>query len=77
MHLTVITPTIGRASLRATLDSIAPQLLDGDEHLVIGDGMQPPAAVMCAEYDRAIYATGPTEPISAPQISGPTNAPTP
>ena len=58
MRLTVITPTVGRDSLRATLASIAPQLHDGDEHLVIGDGAQPNAAAMCAEYG-AIYHDGP------------------
>lgn len=58
MRLTVITPTVGRDSLRATLASIAPQLHDGDEHIVIGDGVQPRAAEMCAEYG-AIYHDGP------------------
>ena len=58
MRLTVITPTVGRDSLRATLASIAPQLHDGDEHIVIGDGVQPRAAEMCAEYG-ASYQDGP------------------
>lgn len=50
MRLTVITPTVGRDSLRDTLASIAPQLRKGDEHLVIGDGSQPDAAAICAEF---------------------------
>ena len=50
MRLTVITPTLGRETLRDTLASIAPQLRIGDEHLVIGDGPQPDAAAMCAEF---------------------------
>ena len=58
MRLTVITPTVGRDSLRATLASIAPQLHDGDEHIVIGDGAQPRAAETCAEYG-ASYQDGP------------------
>ena len=58
MRLTVITPTLARPSLCDTLASIAPQLHDGDEHLVIGDGAQPRAAEMCAEYG-ASYQDGP------------------
>lgn len=58
MRLTVITPTIARPSLRETLTSIAGQLGAGDEHLVIGDGPQPDAAAMCAEFG-ATYLTGP------------------
>lgn len=50
MRLTVITPTVARDSLRATLASIAPQLRLGDEHIVIGDGPQPDAAAMCSEF---------------------------
>lgn len=58
MRLTVITPTLARPSLRDTLASIAPQLHDGDEHIVIGDGAQPRAAEACAEYG-ASYQDGP------------------
>ena len=50
MRLSVITPTIGRASLRDTLASVAPQLRRGDEHIIIGDGVQPDARAMCAEF---------------------------
>lgn len=58
MRLTVITPTIGRSSLEATLASIASQLRSGDEHLVIGDGVRIEAAEMCAMFG-ATYHDGP------------------
>lgn len=58
MRLTIVTPTIGRASLTATLASIAGQLAPGDEHLVIGDGVRPEAAEMCARFG-ATYHDGP------------------
>lgn len=41
--LSVITPTIGRESLRLMLERLLPQLGEGDEVLVIGDGPQPHA----------------------------------
>ena len=50
MRLSVITPTVGRDSLRDTLASIAPQLRIGDEHIVVGDGPQPEAAAICSEF---------------------------
>jgi glycosyltransferase involved in cell wall biosynthesis len=40
MSLTVIVPTISRLSLTRALQSILPQLLPGDECLVVGDGEQ-------------------------------------
>lgn len=58
MRLSVITPTIGRPSLLETLASIAGQLEPGDEHLVIGDGVQPEAATMCEQFG-ATYRDGP------------------
>lgn len=39
----VITPTIGRDSLRVMLSGLLPQLAPGDEVLIIGDGPQPNA----------------------------------
>lgn len=39
----VITPTIGRDSLRTMLQGLLPQLAPGDEVLIIGDGPQPNA----------------------------------
>jgi len=44
VSFSVITPTIGRPSLRAMFESLLPQLSDGDEALVVGDGPQPKAA---------------------------------
>lgn len=41
--LSIIIPTIGRPTLTQTLDSILPQLIGGDEVLVVGDGPQPEA----------------------------------
>lgn len=49
--LCVITPTIGRQSLRATLESAA--LSDNDEWLVIGDGPQPEARAIVQELKEA------------------------
>jgi glycosyltransferase involved in cell wall biosynthesis len=43
----IITPTIGRESLNVSLDSALPQLQEGDEILVIGDGPQPRAKEIC------------------------------
>lgn len=39
--ISVITPTIGRNSLRDMLAALVPQLIPGDEVLVVGDGPQP------------------------------------
>lgn len=47
--LTVITPTIGRESLRKMLSCLTPQLEPGDEVLVIGDGEQPNARKIVGE----------------------------
>lgn len=41
MTLSVITPTCGRSSLRATAASVLPQLRSGDEWILVGDGDQP------------------------------------
>lgn len=38
--IAVITPTVGRSSLQATIDSVLPQLSAADEWWVIGDGPQ-------------------------------------
>lgn len=40
-RLSIIVPTLDRASLKQTLQSIRPQLAEGDEVLVIGDGRVP------------------------------------
>lgn len=41
--ISIITPTIGRDSLRTMLNGLVPQLETGDEVLIIGDGPQPNA----------------------------------
>lgn len=41
--ISIITPTIGRDSLKVMLDGLLPQIEDGDEVLIIGDGPQPNA----------------------------------
>ncbi len=58
MRLSIITPTRGRLSLRKTLESIKPQLRDGDEHIVVGDGPQVAARYMAKEFG-ATYYQGP------------------
>lgn len=42
MKITVVTPTIMRASLRQMVDDVAKCLLPGDEHLIIRDGLSAP-----------------------------------
>lgn len=51
MNLTVITPTIGRDSLKRMMDVLVPQLEDGDESIVIGDGPQPNARRIVEAYN--------------------------
>jgi len=47
--VSIVTPTIGRPSLRVMLDGLLPQLdLVGDEVFVIGDGPQLEAEKICA-----------------------------
>lgn len=41
--ISVITPTCGRSTLQRAIESVVPQLRDGDELLVVGDGRQPAA----------------------------------
>jgi len=48
---TIVTPTIGRPTLKRTLDTIVPQLRDGDEMLVVGDGPQPAAYEMVRQLN--------------------------
>lgn len=53
MRLSIITPTIGRPSLVATIDSVAAQMAQGDEHIIIADGANPAvAAEVAAGYER-------------------------
>lgn len=53
--LSIITPTVGRDTLLATLDSVNSQLGRYDEHIVIGDGPQPWARQLCSTYKRTRY----------------------
>lgn len=56
--LSLIIPTAGRASLRRTLESAAPQVLPGDECLVVGDtldGPLPDTEAICREYPWVRY----------------------
>lgn len=56
--LSLIIPTAGRETLRRTLDSAAPQMLPGDECIVVGDtlvGPLPQTEAICAEYPWVRY----------------------
>lgn len=44
--ISIITPTIGRDSLKVMLDGLLPQLTQGDEVLIVGDGPQPNAKLI-------------------------------
>lgn len=57
--LSVITPTIGRESLRTMLQALLPQFGPGDEVLVVGDGPQPRAREIVASFPK----TRPAGPI--------------
>lgn len=60
--LTLIIPTAGRESLRRTLDSAAPQILPGDECLVLGDttdGPLPSTEMICRDYAWVRYIAQP------------------
>lgn len=43
--LSIVIPTAGRPTLRRTLDSMAPQMLPGDECVVVGDVLDGPLRV--------------------------------
>lgn len=55
MRLSLICPTIGRESLRRTLESAVPQLKEGDEMIVVGDGPQPEAQKICKDFPQVQY----------------------
>lgn len=44
--ISVITPTISRPTLLASVHSVIPQLKDGDEFFILGDGPQPVARMI-------------------------------
>jgi len=48
--ISIVVPTLGRPTLKRTLDSIAPGLKDGDEVIVVGDGPQPEARKIAGEF---------------------------
>lgn len=48
--VSIIIPTLGRQSLKRTLESLVPQLSLEDEVLVVGDGPQPLAAVIASDF---------------------------
>lgn len=55
MSLSIIIPTVGRPSLRALLErDIVPQLAEGDEVLVVGDGPQPQARAQAEGLDARV-----------------------
>ena len=56
---TIITPTIGRPELARALLSAARQLGPYDEHIVVGDGIQPDAQRMALEYRHTRYIETP------------------
>lgn len=56
--LSLIIPTAGRPSLRRTLESAAPQVLPGDECIVVGDtldGPLPQTEAICRDYPWVRY----------------------
>ena len=59
-RLSIVVPTVSRPTLKRTLDSIAPQLHEGeegDEVIVIGDGHQPDAKALVANYGPNFWYT--------------------
>jgi glycosyltransferase involved in cell wall biosynthesis len=50
MSLLIVTPTIGRLTLRRTLDSAASTLHENDQWIVVGDGPQPGVEELVMEY---------------------------
>jgi len=48
--LTIVIPTIGRSSVKDTLDSIAPQLEMFDQVFVVGDGAYPETKKLVQQY---------------------------
>jgi glycosyltransferase involved in cell wall biosynthesis len=48
--VSIIIPTLGRPSLKRTLESLVPQLSPEDEVLVVGDGPQSLAATISASF---------------------------
>lgn len=55
IRLSLICPTIGRESLERTIKSAVPQLQEGDEMIVVGDGPQPEARSICKKFPQVRY----------------------
>jgi hypothetical protein len=53
--LSLICPTIGRSTLDRLVQSVLPQMQDGDELIVVGDGPQPRAKAIVDQYPQVIY----------------------
>jgi glycosyltransferase involved in cell wall biosynthesis len=60
MSLSIIIPTMGRPSIVWTLRSVIPELLPGDEAIVIGDGPQPISKEVAIEAGARYLETQPT-----------------
>jgi glycosyltransferase involved in cell wall biosynthesis len=58
--LSIIIPTVGRISLKDTLNSVVPQLVQGDEVLVVADGPVMMARAMAKELGASYLETPPT-----------------
>lgn len=55
IRLSIVIPTLGRESLRSTLESIERGgILSRDEVIVVGDGPQPGAEAICGEFSSRI-----------------------
>jgi len=61
--VSIITPTIGRDSLKVMLSGLLPQLSQGDEVLIIGDGPQPNAKKIVDEIASAFITYWESPPI--------------
>jgi glycosyltransferase involved in cell wall biosynthesis len=57
--ITIITPTFGRKSILSAIESVYPQLQEGDEYIIVGDGPVPFARVVCAAIPRLRYLETP------------------
>jgi len=51
VKISVITPTVGRDTLRRTGTSVVSQLREQDEWIVVGDGSQPAAEQICSTFN--------------------------
>lgn len=54
-RLTLICPTIDRTSVKRLLDLVVPQLAEGDEFILVGDGPCPRARAWAKGLPRVVY----------------------